>query len=111
MKRRGIIAVALVASLLTTVSALSAATATIEIKFSAPLQIKVLGDGVRVNSNRDYTLHPMPAALKGLKYTQHEHKNPATTAVTVKQAGDLLKGKEIKLRFELRESKLYSFSF
>ena len=64
-------------------------TASVDIEFTAPLRLKTLGDTLPLNSNRRYTLGSVPKQLKNLKYTQHEHDNPATLIVTAQSDGDL----------------------
>ena len=72
-----------------TAGLLEAAPATVEIKFSAPVDVKQLAGRVLINSNRRYVLGSVPKSLQGLRYTRHEHDNPATLSVTVASAGDL----------------------
>ncbi len=89
MRNCGVIIAALLACLLLSDGLLDAAPATVEVKFTAPLQVKQLTGRVLVNSNRRYVLGSVPKSLQGLSYTQHEHDNPATLSVTVAGDGDL----------------------
>ncbi len=61
----------------------------LEVSGTRSLAIGTFADGARINTNRDYAFQRVPETLKGMNYTSHEHKAPATVSINVKRAGKL----------------------
>ncbi len=63
--------------------------AVVGIEGTAPLAVGTMGENALVHPNRDYAFVKVPAALAGLAFTSHMHKDTAAMTCRVKTAGTL----------------------
>jgi len=93
-------------------NACSAMAAKVEVKGDNTLLYAELKEGALVNANRNYAYQNIPKELLGMQYILHNHKEPSSISLNVKEAGNIYIGiledtigkklspKELKLKVE-----------
>ena len=61
--------------------------AALAVKASRPIAPGAMAEGAPIHPNRSYTFVNVPAFLRGLAFTSHEHKNTGPFTCTVEAQG------------------------